>query len=214
MPFRRVIGEDLGNSRRTARSQDEAFGVQIPTTRPGGTIHTSDQPAHRDDGEYRLARLFDDCYERIRRYCAVRAGSDAVAADVTADTFADAARALARDPGADVDQAWLYMVARRRLTDHWRSAERQRRKLRRLLGTRLQFTVAGPDVDDHDHRAIERVRHALDSLPDRQRAALTLRYLDECSVTEIAEQLDLTYRAAESLLARARRAFVAAWRNP
>lgn len=188
--------------------------MQIPTTRPGETIDTSDHHAHRDEGELRLARLFDESYERIRRYCAVRAGSDAVAADVTADTFADAARALARDPAADVAEAWLFMVARRRLADHWRSAERQRRKLGRLLGTRLDLTVAGPGEYDHDHRAVQRVRRALDALPDRQRAALTLRYLDECSVAEVAEQLDLTYRAAESILARARRAFIAAWRNP
>ena len=39
----------------------------------------------------------------------------------------------------------------------------------------------------------------------------SVRYLDGWSVTEIAEELELTYRAAESGLARARRSFLAAW---
>ena len=57
----------------------------------------------------------------------------------------------------------------------------------------------------------ERVGAALASLPGGQRLALTLRYLDEYSVAEVADELDTTYSAAESLLARARRSFERAW---
>ena len=54
---------------------------------------------------------------------------------------------------------------------------------------------------------------ALERLPDRQRAALVLRYLDEFSVTEVADAMDLTYTAVESLLARGRRSFATAYRQ-
>ena len=50
---------------------------------------------------------------------------------------------------------------------------------------------------------------ALDSLPLRQRAVLCLRYLDDWSTAEIAEALELSIPAVESLLARARRSLSA-----
>jgi DNA-directed RNA polymerase specialized sigma24 family protein len=42
-------------------------------------------------------------------------------------------------------------------------------------------------------------------LGDTQRAALIFRYVDDMSVAEVAEQLDRSLSATESLLARARR---------
>ena len=57
---------------------------------------------------------------------------------------------------------------------------------------------------DHD------IEEALGSLPTSQRSVVVLRYLDDWSVSEIAEGLDITYRAVESLLARARRSLRAA----
>jgi len=40
---------------------------------------------------------------------------------------------------------------------------------------------------------------------------VALRYLDEFSVSEIADEMAIEYRAAESLLARGRRSFKKAW---
>lgn len=50
------------------------------------------------------------------------------------------------------------------------------------------------------------LRAAIADLPDRQRAALTLRHFAELSNPEIAERLEISVEAVESLLARARRA--------
>lgn len=153
----------------------------------------------------RLDELFDESYDSIVRSVTIRTGSRSVAEDVAGATFADAARAYAS--GIAVDEAWVRMVARRRLIDHWRSNERHRRRVRRLAESRL---VQNPSPGSDDVTT-DRVRRALDLLPDRQRSALTLRYLDGHSVAEIAEALDVSYRAAESALARARRSFTAAW---
>ena len=46
---------------------------------------------------------------------------------------------------------------------------------------------------------------ALGGVPATQRAALVLRYVDDCTVGQIAETLGRSVRATESLLARARR---------
>lgn len=156
-----------------------------------------------------LEKLFDQSYDSILRYCLIRTGSRAVAEDVAAAVFVDAARRAADETEFVADVSWLYMVARRRLIDHWRSAERHRRRILRLI--EFGATDDPVEADDAAEATSHLVHEALASLSGRQRALLTLRYLDGCSVTEIAEELELTYRAAESALARARRSFLAAW---
>lgn len=54
------------------------------------------------------------------------------------------------------------------------------------------------------------VREALQTLPERQRAAILLRHFEERSNPEIAEALEVSVEAVESLLARGRRALKAA----
>ena len=57
------------------------------------------------------------------------------------------------------------------------------------------------------------VIEVLRRLPERQRAALALRYLDGCTVGEVAVELQIDYPAAESLLARGRRNFRTMWKE-
>ena len=53
----------------------------------------------------------------------------------------------------------------------------------------------------------DQVAEVLQELPVDYRLVLTLRYLDDWSVGEVAEAIGSSYSATESLLARARRAF-------
>jgi RNA polymerase sigma-70 factor (ECF subfamily) len=156
-----------------------------------------------------LEQLFEDAYDRILGYCVVRTGSVNLAEDIVSATFVDAARRVAGPDGPAVDVPWLYMVARRRLVDHWRSAERHRNRIRRII----EWRAADGRVEFEGDPTPHLVQRALASLPERQRALLTLRYLDDCSVAEIADELGLTYRAAESALARARKSFATSWKE-
>lgn len=167
-----------------------------------------------------LRLLYRSEVTAIHGYLLARCGSRQDAEDLTTETFLNAADRFAQGRGGEVSGAWLMTVAKRRLIDHWRRAGSQRERVERL-GRELGL-VPGRDVaesvgfaDDGDRADAEDVRAhvlaALESLPERQRAALTLRYLDEHSVSEIADILDVGYQAAESLLARARRGFVVAF---
>ncbi len=114
------------------------------------------------------------------------------------------ARRFADGRNETVSVAWLLTVARRRLIDHWRAQERHRRRLQRVIATSPPQVAVLPETDGA-------VLAALRSLPDRQRLALTARYLDDLSVQEVADMLDTGYQAVESLLARARRSFAKAY---
>ncbi len=68
---------------------------------------------------------------------------------------------------------------------------------------------AGDDPErEYERRELSRLVHVtLDHLPARYKEALVGRYLEGASVEEIGSRLDLGYKAAESLLTRARQAF-------
>lgn len=160
-----------------------------------------------------LVALYETNVDDLYRFCLARTGSTVTAEEVTSEAFVAAARAFAGGRGSEIDRPWLFVVAKRRIVDQWRAEERNRRrveKARKAIDQTINLEADGPGVFDHTSEAVV---EALQSLPSRQRAALALRYLDECSVAEVATALGVEYRAAESLLARGRRGFSRAWQE-
>lgn len=164
-----------------------------------------------DPSRKQLVALFEAEFNAVYQFVLARCGDRSIADDVAADTFVDAANFLAGGAEESIGRPWLFVVARRRLIDHWRKAERERNRLSRLLELDPAQRLAGREDEHHDGNDGDAVIEALRSLPERQRAAIALRYLDDYSVTEIAEAMEIEYRAAESLLARGRRSFINAW---
>lgn len=101
---------------------------------------------------------------------------------------------------------WLYRVTANLCTD----------RLRKRRGVDLD-SVPEPvdDAPDAVDRMIgadraQALQHALDALPERQRIAVTLRHLEGLANPEIAEAMEISVEAVESLTARGKRALAAA----
>ncbi len=156
----------------------------------------------------RLLALYDATLPQVYGYLLSRCGQRATAEDLTAETFLAAADALRADAAAPVSAAWLMGVARHKLADHWRGQERAQRVLRAVACEPAQSLPE--DLWDERLDAL-RARDVLAGLAPHHRAALTLRYLDDLPVPEVAELLGRTLHATEALLVRARAAFRAAY---
>jgi RNA polymerase sigma-70 factor, ECF subfamily len=113
-----------------------------------------------------------------------------------------------RHPPPRVTVAWLIGIARHKLVDHWRRAEREQRG----LAAAGQEQPAGEDPWSELLDA-QAAHVALRQLPLPQRSALTLRYLDGLSVPEVARHLDRSVHATETLLVRARSALRRVYRE-
>ena len=101
--------------------------------------------------------------------------------------------------------AWLRSVAHNKVRDHYRKQDRRQRLVR---GVAESHDDKHFDVDRLASSEIrESVVRVLTQLTDQERLALEWKYIDGESVRTIAERLDLTVKAAESLLYRGRRAF-------
>jgi RNA polymerase sigma-70 factor, ECF subfamily len=160
----------------------------------GQRLAFQDRPA-------RLLDLYDRALPQVYGYLLSRCGQRALAEDLTAETFlaaVDAVRAAAPPP---LTTGWLIGVARHKLSDHWRRQAREERTLR----------VVGAD-DPWDARLDAlRAQDVLQRLGPHHRAALTLRYVDDLPVPEVASVLGRTVHATEALLVRARSAFRTAY---
>jgi RNA polymerase sigma-70 factor (ECF subfamily) len=146
-----------------------------------------------------LLSLYDAALPQVYGYLLARCGQRAVAEDLTAETFLAAVRAEA-DGGGPTSVGWLIGTARHKLVDHWRRVEREQR------GLRLMDDDPVEDPWDAELDAL-RAQQVLAGLSAGHRAALTLRYLDDLPVPQVAALLQRTVHATEALLVRARTAF-------
>ncbi len=125
-----------------------------------------------------LLRFYDEALPEVYGYLRRRCEGREVAEDLTAETWL-AAVAAVRDGGSPpLGLPWIIGVARHKLVDPWEQ---------RLDAVAAHATLAG--------------------LPDHYRQVLTLRYLDDLPVPEVAGLLGVSVHAAEGLLVRARGAF-------
>ena len=151
----------------------------------------------------RLTRdaAFEQLYRRHRRdvYGAVlRDVRDPdEAEDVTQIAFLNAFRALRRGEEPEKPRAWLVTIARNVVRRRYRALAMRPREV-------LLDPDAAPDLSDLDGPTAGEIAAAIRRLPPNQRAVILLREIQGLSYAEIAQELDLSLAAVETLIFRAR----------
>ena len=146
------------------------------------------------DDEASLVRCYDESLGEVYRYASILTGHDRAAADdLVQEVYLGLVRRC-RTEAATIGMGWLLTSVRHRYLDRARGAGREDRRL---------HLVAAASGQEHEPQAD--ASGVLSDLPERERLALTLRYLDDLPVGEVAALMGLSVHATESLLARARR---------
>src|SRR5213595_202584 len=146
-----------------------------------------------------LERLYKKHAGDVYRYALVVLRNQADAEDVTQTTFMNAYRALERGERPRTPQNWLIAIAHNVCRQRFRQSQRRPNEVE--LNEELTETIV-----EEDPVSAEDIRRALGHLAFNQRAALVMRELEGRSYQEIAEILDLSVSAVETLIFRARRA--------
>jgi RNA polymerase sigma factor (sigma-70 family) len=126
-------------------------------------------------------------------------GDTRAAEDVVQDVFVGIwERPDAFDPDRGSLRTWLGTLSHRRAVDHVRREEARRRRAVKEA-SRSQTT---PDVEEMAMALVtaERVRAALDTLPDDQRRAIQLAYFGGKTYRQVAEVLGIPEGTAKSRL--------------
>lgn len=154
----------------------------------------------------REAELTRALYERhagqIYRYCLHRLGSREEAEDAVQSTFLNAFRGIKRGIVPERETAWLFKIAENVCLSRRRSSWRRER-----IESPAGFELAGEHATAPSRLADELVRlqDVLEHMPESQRRAILLREWQGLSYREIADELELSQTAVETLIFRARR---------
>jgi RNA polymerase sigma-70 factor (ECF subfamily) len=149
----------------------------------------------------RFADLYEKNFYRVYAYIAGRVGQRHLAEDLTADVFREALAGIRKFEWRGVPfAAWLLRIAVRAVADHFKRSRRQELEL-------------GPEIADDSSIDIERdaiLFEIVDRLPDAQFRVIQMRFVEQKSIREIAEELgrsegaikQLQFRAIETLRAQ------------
>jgi len=156
-------------------------------------------------------QLFHEHSGWLYGYCLRLLRSPEEAEDAVQATYLNACRSLGRGTHPRAGSAWLLHIARNVCFTRLRSA-RRREGVERIGDIAvLEETVAAPD---RSYDSLVGLTEALLSLPERQRQAILLREWQGLSHREVAERLEISHSAAETLIFRARRSLADALENP
>ncbi len=153
-------------------------------------------------GERDFEKICCSCFDDVYSYVAFRVAPDAEAAsDITQEVFLAALKALPDFQGEGSPLAWLRAIARHKVGDYFRA-----RKALPDPPADSQLGVVVGGWSKHQQEALL-VSQVLRRLPANYAELLEEKYLDEASVREIARRRNMSEKAVESALSRARDAF-------
>jgi RNA polymerase sigma-70 factor (ECF subfamily) len=162
--------------------------------------------AHVDGDRYAFAELFHRHRDRLWAVALRTLADREEAADALQDALLSAHRAAARFRGDSAVTTWLHRIVVNACLD--RARRRQAHPTVPLPdGTRTESdrpVAAEPAAPSVDHDTALDVRHALDQLPQEQRAALILVDVQGYPVAEVAVILGVAEGTVKSRCARGR----------
>jgi RNA polymerase sigma-70 factor (ECF subfamily) len=158
-------------------------------------------------------RRFVDTYQNRVYTLAFRLlGDRNEADDVAQEVFAEVYETIGQFRGEAAFSTWLYRITTTRSLAHLRKKRTRKRFafVTSLFGESNELLHDLPDTNQPDQlltqsEETQLLIRAVSQLPDTQRAAFTLHYMDGLSYKEVAAILETTVSAVESLLHRAKR---------
>lgn len=186
--------------------QNTASGLVYPRPDPDAELLLALGQGSRSEKSQALATLMDRHLNSIKSLAWHMMGDEMVAEDIAQETFLKAwTQAEQWEPGRAKFSTWLHRVAKNACFD-------------RLRKKKEIYSDDAPEIQDDAPNAVQMmmseeteatqkqfVDKALQKLPERQLAAITLCHYENKSQVEAAQILEIGVRAYESLLARARR---------
>lgn len=134
------------------------------------------------------------CYEEhsdaILRYCHFQTSNREVALDLVQDTFMKTWGYLSEGKEIDNIKAFLYKVAKNLIIDYRR--KKKSYSLDAITETGIEFSEGDESEDATNKFDKEFVLGQLEKLDPDSQEILTMRYINEMSIKEIAEATDLT----------------------
>ncbi len=134
------------------------------------------------------------------------------AQEITNDVFLEAIDSLSLLRKEEKAMPWLYRIAHNKMVDFYR-----KKKIKSILLSQIPFLqivaneINQPEFQYEKDKVRDKIESILLNLPDKYQKILRLHYEEDLSVKKLAAIFDLSFKATESLLFRARQSFKLAY---
>lgn len=167
--------------------------------------------------ERRFISIYRKHVDEVYQYVLLRTGFDVpLAEDLTQDIFLDVFKGLWGFKGLSSEKTWIFKIAQNKLFDYYRRQYSQKTEIL-PLDDQLSDQLSDPkqNIDTCMQVTFEnrQVRECLSQLPKQYQILLSLKYIEESSVKQIARIVDKSPKSVESMLGRARSAFIRQYRE-
>jgi RNA polymerase sigma-70 factor (ECF subfamily) len=165
--------------------------------------------------------FFREYFPRLYRFTLTRVNGNAdIAEEVVQRTMCLVVRKLGSYRGEALLFTWLCQICRNEMAAVFRERRMDAQQDNPLEDNpAVQAALAslsldvGPEKSQSDDEVARFVRVTLEFLPTRYASALEMKYIQGYTVDEIGERLNISSKAAESVLSRARDAFREGFRS-
>jgi RNA polymerase sigma-70 factor (ECF subfamily) len=163
------------------------------------------------DSHAAFARIYDRHSPVVRALCRCHSPSEAETDDALQETFLRAFKMLDRVSDAAGLRSWLYQIAANVCSERRRATKRRRAHEHAAFdhgapgmnGQLLRTDPPPPSAAEHAEQ-LSRLTAALDQLPDDERLAIHLYYLEPDPVAAASSAIGVSRSGFYKLLARAR----------
>ena len=162
--------------------------------------------------EEKFILLYQNTVDEVYQYVFLRVGFDvSTAEDITQDIFLDVLKGLNGFKGLCSERTWIFRIAKNKLYDFYRKQYNQK-----TIVVEIDDRIA-EQIDDQAQNVeqwlelafeSQAVIDCLNSLPHHYKTTLLLKYIDGKSIKQIADIAGKSPKAIESLLQRAKTAFI------
>lgn len=158
------------------------------------------QRAHRGDHRA-FRRLYDRHVDRVYRLAYRMSGHDDLARDITQEAFLRAHSRLGQFRGDAAFSTWMHTITTSVALNVIRRTDRHRKRERDL---EMAGGAPAPERRRADPDLRERLRGAVDALPEIYRTVFLLHDVEGYNHREIAQALDVAEGTSKARLSRAR----------
>lgn len=164
-------------------------------------------------GDKKALRLFYNSFTpRLKNFIAYKVADPADAEEILQDTLLDSLEALRDFTGESTLFTYLCAIAKHKIVDFYRKKRIKKIVFSRIPAIEQLFTLATiPEEELNERITQKKVQEILSQLRPSYCQVLKLRYLKGFSVKQVAKNMAVSFKSAESLLFRAKKAFVLAY---
>ncbi len=162
--------------------------------------------------EKAFKQFYELFHERVYNVCLSHLQNEADAEEVTQDVFVDIFNNAAKFKGDAAVTTWVYRIAVNKSVDKIRYNSRQKRFafVTSIFSKDTGEVIHHPPEFNHPGIVYEQKEKAaklfaaIAQLPEKQQSAFVLKQVEGLSQREVAEVLEVSEKAVESLLQRAK----------